>query len=90
MQWIVSIHAQFQRGADYVGATACGHDFLVGGHECWAHNAGPFKATSAAVALFQVANERTIFECEREHGLEWELQRSCEVFSQMIVDSMWL
>ena len=86
----MSIHAQFQGGTDCVGATTRGHDFLVGGHECWAHDTGPFKATSAAVTLLQVAYERTIFECEREHGLEWELQRSCEVFSQMIVDSMWL
>src|SRR4029077_16700220 len=39
-------------------------------------------------ALFQVADERMIFEREGEHGVEWELQRSCEVFAQIIVDSV--
>ena len=87
-QRIVSANAQFQRGADDVGAAARGHDFFVGGHKCWTHDAGLFKATAAAVALFQVADERMIFEREGEHGVEWELQRSCEVFAQMIVDSV--
>ena len=86
-QRIVSANAQFQRGPDYVGAAASGHDFLVGGHKCWTHDASFFKATAAAVALFQVADERTVFKCEGEHGLEWKFQRSREVFAQMIVDS---
>src|ERR1044072_2454247 len=60
----------------------------MGCHERWAHDSSPFKAAAAAVALFEVADERTIFECVREHGLEWELQRSREVFAQMIVNSV--
>src|SRR6266542_282819 len=87
-QRVVPVDAQFQRGADYVGAATRGHDFFMGGHERWAHDAGAFKATAAPVALFQIADERTIFECVREHGLEWELQRSREIFAQMIVDSV--
>src|SRR5580704_3910649 len=88
MQRIVSIDPQFQRSADYVCAATRRHDFFMGGHERWAHDAGPFKTTATAVALFQVANERTIFECEAEYGLERKLQRSREVFAQMIVDSV--
>ena len=86
-QWIVSVHAQFQRRSDYVGAAPRGHDFVMGGHERWTHDASPFKAAAAAVALFQVADEGTVFKCERQHRLEWQLQRSSEVFAQMIVDS---
>ena len=63
-QRIVSVDAQFQRSADDVGAAARGHDFFAGRHERRAHDAGPFKATAAAVALFQVADERMVFECE--------------------------
>ena len=88
MQRIVSVDAQFQRRADDVGAAARGHDFFAGGHERRAHDAGLFKAAAAAVALFQIADERMILEREGEHGVEWELQRSCEVFAQMIVDSV--
>src|SRR4029450_8260324 len=87
-QGIVSVDAHFQRGADYVGAAARRHDFLVGGHKRWAHDPDPFKTAAAAVALFQIADERMVFECEREHGLEGKLQRSREVFAQMIVDSV--
>src|SRR5213076_2741698 len=47
-----------------------------------------FKAAPAAVALFQIADERTVFEREGEHRLEWDLQRSRKVFAQMIVDSV--
>src|SRR5437660_11821185 len=88
MQRIVSIDPQFQRSADYVGAATCRHDFFVGGHERWAHDPGVFKTAAAAVALFQVTDERAVFECEVEHGLEGKLQRSREVFAQMIVDSV--
>src|SRR5205809_5107226 len=87
-QRIVSIDPQFQRSADYVGAATRRHDFFMGGHERWAHDAGPFKTTAAAVALFEVADKRTIFECVREHGFEGKLERSREVFAQMIVDSV--
>ncbi len=72
MQRIVSIDPQFQRGADYVGPATRGHDFFVGGHKRWAHDAGFFKAAAAAVALFQVADERMVFEREGEHGVRME------------------
>src|SRR5438128_4438756 len=88
MQRIVSNDPQFQRSADYVGAATRRHDFFMGGHERWAHDAGSFKTTAAAVALFQVADERMVFERVGEHGLEGKLQRSREVFTQMIVDSV--
>src|SRR5437763_3240781 len=85
MQRIVPIDPQFQRSADYIGTATRRHDFFVSGHECWAHDAGFFKATAATVALFQVADERMVFECEAEHGFEGKLERSREVFAQMSV-----
>src|SRR6266513_1848633 len=88
MQWIASIDPQFQRSADYVGAATRRHDFFMGGHERWAHDAGFFETTAATVALFQVADERMVFECEAEHGFEGKLERSREVFAQMIVYSV--
>ena len=88
LQRIVSIDPQFQRGADYVRPATRRHDFFAGSHECWTHDAGSFKAAAAAVALFQIADERAVFERVGKHGLEWKLQRPGEVFAQMIVDSV--
>ena len=60
----------------------------MGGHERWAHDAGFFETTPATVALFQVADERMVFECEAERGFEGKFERSREVFAQMIVYSV--
>ena len=67
--------AQFQRGANGVGASPGGHDFLAGGDEGGAHGRGVFAATAAAVALFQVADEGAVLGRESQDGRERELQR---------------
>src|SRR5438874_567398 len=45
-----------------------------------------FQAAATAVALFEIANERVVFERKREHRLEWKLERTSKILSQMIVD----
>src|SRR5262245_13873054 len=87
MQWIMSTDTQLQRRADDVGAATRGHDFFVSGHKRRTHNACLLKAAATAVALLQVADERTVFKRKGENGLEWKLQRPREVFAQMIIDS---
>src|SRR5437867_6651239 len=85
MQRIVPIDPQFQRSADYIGTATRRHDFLVSGHECWAHDAGFFKATAATVALFEVADDRVLFECDAESVFEWKLVWWREVFAERSV-----
>ena len=82
----MSVYSQLERGADDVRAAACGHDFFSGRHERRAHNAGLFAATATAVALLEIADERTVFECKREHRLKRKLNRPLEVLAQMIID----
>ena len=53
----MSVHAHLQRGTDDVRTPARGHDFFASGHERRAHDAGLFKAATAAVALLEIANE---------------------------------
>ena len=77
--------AQFQRGANNVRATARGHHFFASGDERRAHNTGVFTAAAATVALFEVADERAILECERQYRLERKLERARKVFAQMAV-----
>src|SRR4030095_8119624 len=36
--------------------------------------------------LFEVADERTVFENECERGLEWKLERASEIFADVVVD----
>src|SRR6476646_11978112 len=45
-----------------------------------------FQAAATAVALFEIANERAVFERKREHRLEWKLEWARKVFAQMAVD----
>src|SRR5262245_48774608 len=59
----------------------------MGGHKRRAHNACLFKAAATAVALLQIANERTVFKRKGENGLEWKLRQPPEVFAEVIVDS---
>jgi hypothetical protein len=44
--------------------------FLASSDERRAHGVGGFSATSAPIALFEVANERLIFESERKARFE--------------------
>src|SRR5438034_3962199 len=85
-QRIVSIDPQLERCADDICAASRGHDFLAGRHKRRAHDAGLFKAAAAAVALLKIADERAVLEREREHRLEWKLERACEILAQMIID----
>src|SRR5437762_901369 len=82
----MTVHAQLERRADDVSASARGHDFFASGHERWAHDAGLFKAAAAPIALLEISDERAIFKRKPQHGLKWELERACEIFAQMIVD----
>src|SRR5262245_40473583 len=50
-----------------------------------AHNAALFKAAAAAVALFEVACERPVFECKREHWLKRKLERTSKILAEMTV-----
>jgi len=45
-----------------------------------------FQAAATAVALFEIANERAVFEREREHRLEWKLEWARKIFAEMAVD----
>ena len=83
----VSAHskAQFERGANNVRATARGHHFFASGDERRAHDVPLFQTAAATVALFEVANERAVLECERKHRLEWKLERARKVFAQMAI-----
>ena len=56
-QWVVSVRAQFERGANDVGAAARGHHFIVCRDERWTHDVALFQATAAAVALLEIADE---------------------------------
>src|SRR5437763_16570477 len=78
--------AQFQRGANNVRATARGHHFFASGDERRAHDVPLFQTAAATVALFEVANERAVLECERQDRLEWKLERARKVFAQMAID----
>src|SRR6266446_9088859 len=82
----MAVYTQLERGPDDIGAAARGHHFLASGHECWAHDVGVFQTAAAAVALFEVADKRTIFERKCEHRLVRELERSREIFAQMVID----
>ena len=82
----MSVHLQFERDPNDVGAAARGHHFVMCGDECRAHDAALFKAAAAAVALLEVACERPVFERKREHWLKWKLERPSKIFAQMIVD----
>ena len=54
--------------------------------ECRAHDAVVFKAAAAAVALLEVACERSVFERKREHGLKWKFEGTSKILAQMTVD----
>src|SRR5262245_45794904 len=51
-----------------------------------AHDVALFKAAAAAVALFEVACERLVFERECEHWLKRKLERTSKIRAQMTVD----
>ena len=85
-QRIVAVHAQFQRRANDVGASARRHDFIAGGDECRAHHRRVFAAAAAAVALLEIADERAVFERKREPRLERQFDRRGEIIAQVIVD----
>jgi hypothetical protein len=46
-----------------------------------------FAAAAAAVALLEIADERPVFERERQTRREWQLERFREILAQVIVDS---
>src|SRR3989442_15938483 len=46
----------------------------------------PFATPAATVALLEIADERAVLEREREARLERQLDRLCEIVTQMIVD----
>src|SRR5205814_2924545 len=85
-QRIVSVYAHFERGPNNVSPAAGRHDFVAGRDECRAHDRRVLAATGAAIALLEIADERAVLESKREHRLEWKLERTCEVFAQMIID----
>src|SRR5262249_21973801 len=58
------------------------------GNKRRAHDAGLFKAAAAAVALLEVACERSVFERKREHRLKGKLEWTSKILSQIIVDTM--
>src|SRR5712692_10177883 len=78
--------AHFERGANDVGASARGHNFVTGGDKRRAHDRRVFAAAGAAVALLEIADEGTVFEGKRESRLEWQLERPRKILAQMIVD----
>src|SRR5262245_9875967 len=51
-----------------------------------AHDAALFEAAAAAVALFEVACERSILKCKCEQRLKWNFERTTEILTQMTVD----
>src|SRR5438874_13359773 len=81
----MTVYAQLERATDDIRAPARGHDFFASCHERRTHDAGVLKAAAAAVALLEVADERTVLEREREHRLKWKLERPREIFAQMTV-----
>ncbi len=82
----MSVCPQFERGANDVGAAARGHDLIVVAMNVGHIIAGLFKAAAAAVALLEIADERSVLERKREHGLEWKFNWAREIFAQMVVD----
>ena len=66
----IVVKTQFESRPDRIGPAASRHVFLARGEKRRAHRRRVFPATAAAVALFQVADERFVFERERQHRLE--------------------
>ena len=85
-QRIVSVCSQFERGPNDVGAAACGHHFIMCRDERRAHDAALLEAAAAAIALLEVAEERPVFEREREHWLKWKLERASKILSEVSVN----
>src|SRR5207237_4972820 len=85
-QRIVSVHAEFERGPDDVGASARGHDFFARCDECRAHDRRVLAATGATIALLEIADERAVLKRKGEDRLKWKLEWAREVFAQMIVN----
>ena len=75
----MTIAAKFERTPDNVGSTTRRHDFVVRRHECRAHNAGLFETTATAVALLEIADERSVFERECQSRRKRKLERFGEV-----------
>src|SRR5207253_8440315 len=81
-----TVSAQLERPSNDVRAATCGHYFFVRRHKRRAHDAGLFETTAAAVALLEIADERSVLERKGQSRLERQLDRSHEIISQMIVD----
>src|ERR1700737_3029272 len=82
----MSIAAQFERAPDNVGATACRHDLVAGRNERRAHDWRVFATTPAAVALLEIADERSVLEGEGQTWLERQLDWFREIIAEVIVD----
>src|ERR1700736_370708 len=82
----MSIAAQFERAPDNVGATACRHDLVAGRNERRAHDWRVLATTPAAVALLEIADERSVLEGEGQTWLERQLDWFREIIAEVIVD----
>src|SRR5437762_13111758 len=81
----MTVYAQLERATDDIRAPARGHDFFASCHVRRTHDAAALKAAAAAVALLEVADERTVLERDREHWLKWNRERTRAIFAQMTV-----
>ncbi len=78
--------AQLQRRADRVGPAARGHDFLARGDKRRAHGRRLLETAAAAVALLEIAHERTVLGRERQPRLERQFQRRARAQPQICVN----
>src|SRR5438477_8374629 len=56
----IVLKPQFERGSDRIGSAASRHVFLARRQKGRTHRWGVFPAAAAAVALFEVADERIV------------------------------
>ena len=76
-----------QNFSDHIRAATRRHDFFAGRQKGRAHRRRIFPTSTAAVALFEIADERTVFERKSQPRREWQFDWSREIFSQTRVDS---
>src|SRR5262249_24894037 len=78
--------AHFERGANGVGASASGHDFLAGRNEGWTHRGGFFAAAPATGALLEVAGKGTVLGGKGQHRCERKAQTVTGTETQVFID----
>src|SRR5438132_14405314 len=76
----------FERGTNDIGASARGHNFFARRDERRAHDRRVFAATTAAVALLEIADERAVFERKCKSWRKRKAERPLEILAQVVVD----